>query len=161
MLCERSCPDGVQDYFNHVMTLLFEITEYNLNKSVLTPYEKACSYYPGQKKACMINNFFNCKTSNQRRSYEKNYYSAKVLISILYNPPVSRTDSNQSFIFCPEMLKQNLTANSNLTGVVVVNPSQRNCYVVSKTHYTNFVIQSTLGSKKVVLFPEIGRVKNF
>ena len=47
MLCERSCPDGVQDYFNHVMTLLFEITEYNLNKSVLTPYEKACSYYPG------------------------------------------------------------------------------------------------------------------
>ena len=59
------------------------------------------------------------------------------------------------------MLKQNLTANSNLAGVVVVNPSQRNCYVVSKTHYTNFVIQSTLGSKKVVLFPEIGRVKNF
>lgn len=47
MLCERSCPDGVQDYFNHVMTLLFEITEYDLNKSVLTPYEKACSYYPG------------------------------------------------------------------------------------------------------------------
>ena len=46
------------------------------------------------------------------------------------------------------MLKQNLTANSNLTGVVVVNPSQRNCYVVNKTCYTNFVIQSTLGPKK-------------
>ena len=45
-----------------------------------------------------------------------------------------------------EVLKQHFTSKSNLTGVVGVNPPQRNCSVYNETHYSNFEIDSTLAN---------------
>ena len=40
------CPAGELGYCNHVVALLFEITDYNLYQLIFIPEEKACTSMP-------------------------------------------------------------------------------------------------------------------
>ena len=43
-ICTKcSCPAGKSSYSNHVITLLFEITDYSLHQLISVPEEKACT----------------------------------------------------------------------------------------------------------------------
>ena len=74
----------------------------------------------------------------------KNPNSKRGITCTLYNPRVSETDTDNSFTNRLEVLKQHFTSKNNLTGIVAVNPPQRNCLVYNETHYGNFEIGSTL-----------------
>lgn len=69
----------------------------------------------------------------------KNRNSKEGITCTLYNLRVSGTDTDKSFTYRLEVLKQQFTCKSTLTGVFAGNPTQPNCSVFNETHYDSFM----------------------
>ena len=133
------------------MALLFEIADYSLYQLISTPEEKACTSMTRRWGVPSANS--SAKQPIMDIAIRKNPNSKKGITCTLYNPRVSGTDTDNSFTNRLEVLKQHFTSKSSLTGIVAVNPPQRNCSVYSETHYGNFEIGSTLANH-VCVFDE-------
>ena len=139
-----SCPAGESGYCNHIMTLLFGIANYSLHQLISIPEEKACTSMA--RRWCVPSANSSAKQPIMDTAIRKNPNSKKGIAYTLYNPPVSGTDTDNSFTNRLEVLKQHFTSKSNLTGILAANLLQRNCSVCNETHYGNFEICSTLAN---------------
>ena len=102
-------------------------------------------YYHGSKVGVPSANS-SAKQPIMDTAIRKNPNSKNGVTCTLYNPPVSGTDTDNSFTNRLEVLEQHFTSKSTLTGIVAADLPQRNCSVYNETHYGNFGIGSTLAN---------------
>ena len=119
-----NCPAGESGYSNHIMALLFEIADYSLHQLISVPEEKACTSMV--RKWVLPSANSSAKQPVMDTTIRKNPNSKKGITCTLYNPRVSETDTDNSFTNRLEVLKQHFSSKSTLTGIVAVNPPQRN-----------------------------------
>ena len=136
-----SCPAGESGYCNHIMAFLFEIADYSLHQLISVPEEKACTSMA--RRWCLPSGKSFAKQPIMDTSIRKNPNSKKGITCTMYNPRVSGTDTDNSFSNRLEVLKQNVTSKSILTGIFAANHPERNCSVYNKTYCGNFEIGST------------------
>ena len=104
------------------MALLFEMADYSLDQLISIPEEKACTSM--DRRWAVPSGNSSAKQPVMGAAVPKNLNSKKDITCTLYNPQMSGTDTGNSFTNCLEVLKQNLTSKSNLTGIIAANISK-------------------------------------